>query len=1189
MQDARDTTDADAPADPKLVAPWPRQLLVGLVALVLFAELLLTGSAGPAVEAPRLDSAEDVRGRIAALSQADASRRWLLLGDSVLVGDTGQRELATWDEHRILDYLRREAALTEDVAFDQVALDGMLPVDMLAVVEALDARDPEGEVGLVVELSPRHFSPSYAEQRAFSRPFLAELSSGEGAGEAGEGGLLDTIGRSRDRALSALRPWIPVYRHRERFAWARAGLEPSVEAEASEAGAGEVDRLEALARLGVHYGDLAVEAEAEQAAAVRAIADRCRARGRHLVFVATPVEDVFWAAHLSEAEQGAYLAAVDALVDVDGEGVELLPFDHPMFASELFWDHVHLRPEGNRLWATNLLHQLGVGLERSPDPRSLIARDGGSTSLVARIETGYADGAAWQARFRGVRGLAVAPEGRWVVIADAENHVLRELRGDLRVVRTLAGEPEVSARARARERLSEDREGLEPEPPLGMGPLLHRPAAPAILGDAAYFGDDDGRVLRRVVDGRLETLLRLPGGVRARSMKAHDGRLFALGSRGQRQQLIAIEVEGLEALEPAADASAKVRPRPGATQVLVQTDSSAPLSAFALSPTGDLYLAGKDGRIWRLAQGASRTERLDLAAAVRAFEAEQATPLELVYANTADRVFPQIKGKHFPFSVDEVHLSQVVELIYVERYGGLLIQDRTPHRQKGKYANPITERVHLRYLDLDEGLIYPWLEPRVAATGYYHHNKGTLGYSSAFHEGFMALDPSSASLYYLESGRSRLIRMGDGLLGVAKISSVDTGKPRDLFGVSAGERTFARFSPDRFVDAGAEPVPREGPYQVLMLGSSMLAMADIDTQYSMGRRLAERLEHVLSTRDRVALDTYMRTFPGGVATKQVEFATNFYDAGGRPDVLVFETNSSIFLAEDATEAQMQAVLDDMVALAARWDSLLLILDTAPYMIRNRDGLRPVLPRIQRFHALARARGVEVVEVGDAILDRHLEVVPFSNASVLGVHPAAWALDAVGDQLAATIVPKVRAHLRDTEDGSLRTPAWRLDAPPVALEAGTRLLEAFSLPPGVEPEQWGPRLPSLPEGTVQTELSAGRLRAFVDLGQLERAGYEGALEGSDAHARVAVAVIYEHAYRRRDGAVAAQIEIGRFSGYDEYGLGVREGARVVYAVDWDHDALATALAAMVAQDGLFEAAAKPEPDPEPESAETGETD
>jgi hypothetical protein len=367
--------------------------------------------------------------------------------------------------------------------------------------------------------------------------------------------------------------------------------------------------------------------------------------------------------------------------------------------------------------------------------------------------------------------------------------------------------------------------------------------------------------------------------------------------------------------------------------VLVESgsDPSTAIVAFTSDPRGALYLATAAGQILRVPAAASGTVRTDAIG----------SSLELVFANAAPTYLPQGEGESFPFTFDEVRFDAIADLVWVERYGGLLVVDLATHA-RGEFNQPVTERAHLRFLDLERGLVHPWLKPLVDGLGNMYWNENTHGFSSYFHEGSLALHQGSATLFWLERDRSRLLRLADGLLGTAKIGNLKTKerlKFRDVLTSAAGERVFRDFRPDRYVDQGLAAPAMRANHTCLLVGSSVLAISEISGQYSIGRRLAERLGFDLALRERIGLETFQRTIPGGSLVSQLKAIRTFITAGGRPDLVIIEANSSDFLHGLADEEAMAQKLDELQDMAAQSNAAVVILDSTPFRSLNRDSLR----------------------------------------------------------------------------------------------------------------------------------------------------------------------------------------------------------------------------------------------------------
>ena len=69
----------------------------------------------------------------------------LILGDSVFAGTALSSRRADWGSIRIVDNMRHLESPDDPTAISQVAFDGMLPVDMLKIIDRLDQIDPKAK------------------------------------------------------------------------------------------------------------------------------------------------------------------------------------------------------------------------------------------------------------------------------------------------------------------------------------------------------------------------------------------------------------------------------------------------------------------------------------------------------------------------------------------------------------------------------------------------------------------------------------------------------------------------------------------------------------------------------------------------------------------------------------------------------------------------------------------------------------------------------------------------------------------------------------------------------------------------------------------------------------------------------------------------------------------------------------
>lgn len=1071
--------------------PWA---LILATALALWALDLVLALTLPPRDAPPLtfDDASAVRAELTAA--AEAADAWLLVGDSVLAGDVMAGRVDGWEHERVVDAMRREQGPASDAKLFQVALDGLLPVDLLHLVRELDRVDPAGQVGLVVELNPRFFSPQYAALTACTRPWLCELGP-ETATPSGhvrwDSLALGVLTDLRD-AIAAV---VPVYRHRRKL--------PALQPEPSSllrprADAG--DPLAARARLLAHYRDLALDPETAQMQALQQVVQRLRGVGRRALFFTTPIADEFQAQAQTPAETGAYTAALSAIVEGDGsaEHITLVPLDDPGFPAQMFLDHCHLNPEGNRRLAVNLLHSLGLGLRQRPRTEELVYPEGVDRTLVGRATQGHVDGPAWHALFNQPRGVAVAPGGRRIVVADSDNHALRELVGDLHSVRTLAGGPE--------------RQGWL-DGPVAQA-RLDRPRAPWIAGEDVYFADQGGASLRRVRAGVVSTLrLKNREFTRIDQIQGHGDDLLLLDA-------------GRRVL--------RYNPRTGASRVLARAGGKHRIAAFASAPDGRLWLAERGGKIWQARVGTlARIGRRSHAA-------------ELVFPDSAPAYVPQRRGSLWPLKFAEVQLDHPVALTYVPRYDALLVADDVRARARVPDYN---ERIQLRLLDLEERRMYPWIHTQVASS-YIYWNTHADAYASTLHVGSLALEPESASLVYLERHRSRLLWLSDGLLATAKTShtaNITTAELRELMGNEGGIRTLERYHPEHYLLRRRERVPRRGPYTGMLLSSSMSTMSQAIGPYSLVRRLERHLQDALGTRDGVRFDLFHRAYSSPLLHQFLDGADR-YTRAARPDVIFMEThnfNNKLFRGV-FTDDRIRSDLQKLADFAARSDALVILFDNSGLISIQHDGLRASVEVVERAKTIARQLGMVVIELTDPLLPRSLGEGVWGSPPIKGAHANPYAIDATAALLAERSYPLLAARF-----GPDRTPALLRggEAPALAADPETTLVGAFAQVPA----DWSALLPDVPGEAIQRDREADRAQLFVDLQVALGARRE--VDAAELE-RLAVASLYTVLVRDRSFAdvTRAGVRLAWFTRYDEYGAGVSTGASVALELELGRDEL-----------------------------------
>jgi len=1076
----------------------PLRFVVATVVAVLLVDLVLAlALAAPDPNAfATLDSADDVR---TVLERATGAKDpWLLVGDSVLAGDVMEGHVEDWQTERVIDHMRREGAPGNEATFHQVALNGLLPVDIERIVTELDRTDPAARVSLVVEINPRYWSRHYAAQRECTRDWLCDLGV-----PLLRRGRLDWEGWATT-ATSAVARWslnhLPIVRHRDALGLEVRPEDALVPIPASEA---PPDPLAALARLTEHYRGSDMRRQSKQVRALRRVVARLRRAGRRAVFFTTPIEDKFQAAAISAADYGDVIGALSRIIDsADDPSIALLNLDHPSFTSPLFIDHCHLLPDGNRHLAVNLLHELNFGLGRTPARAEMVHPEGVDSTLLARIARGDSDGASWQAQLNRPRGIAVQPNGRRVVIADTGNNALRELRGNMQTVRRVAGAPPPA-------------DGETADPRHGDGKAtqvtLRGPKAPWFYNDRLYFSDAKGRLLRFLIGDRIRT------------------DYCTEGPRWERVEQIRSTKDALYLLDNSRRIL-RFDPVAHRTTELVTVSERLTIHAFDVTEEGRIFVSDSEGRIWETDAGQS------------ALLGDTPRDATLLFANVANETLPERIRAFFPFRFDEIRLHKIRDIRYVDRYGGLLVQDEVPTKKK---APEITERIHLRFLDLANERVYPWLRPLTFGGGHILANKKAGSPVTRFHVGSMALDQRTASLFYLERERSRLVRMGDGLMGAALIGNTNTKKvfkgSREYFATATGDAVLANFEPDRHLDSRWERLPRKGPYTGLLVGSSMIGISDMVGMYSVGRALERRLQDALGYRDRTRFDLFVRSSPAASAKKLAELVERFVESSAVPDVILVEIRATGgFFKASKDDAELVAQLQRVRDAAERAGALLVLLDVTSLVSTRRDGLRQGVEEFEQRIQLIRDSGLLIVDPGDLLLDDHWLVSPWGSPPVWFHHISPWAVDAAADRFAAQLYPFIREHLHNSEPARHRELPERSTA-----EALVPTFEEFDT-------DWDALLPSVPAGEMQRSDANGRIELYVDIANLD---------AELPLPQAALACVYSALTRDPISGAATEVKIrlARFSSYDEYGQGVLEGAEVRFDRALDKDGLRALIA------------------------------
>jgi len=927
----------------------PGLYLVATVLLMVALDGFL--GAGIGLGTPKRDlDYRDAAGVRATLARAaaDGDRAWLLLGDSVLVGDMLAGTVPDWHQHRVVDYLNAEVRPDAGETFHQVALNGLLLTDMVRIVRELDRFDPGGRVGLVVELSLRMFSPRYAEEETPTRPWLGELGR-----PVTRDGHLAAVPLLQVNA-GALGDWFrrhaPLYRHRDLLPnpLEAASLVPLLAPSPSE-----VDPLEMRARMQENFRAPLLLGDFAPLRALDEILARIRAAERPALFFTPPLNRRDFGEVSTPERYGEDLAWLSRRIDAEeAPTVRLRHLDHPLFVPEHFFDLMHLFPPGNRLLALNLLHALELPFAHAPAPEELVADTDTGGSLVWQVNPGMREGPGWHAAFRAAEGIAVNRD-RHLVVADTGNHVIRELDRSHGTVRVLAGQPAV--------------------PGHGDGPaaesLLESPRHPC-FGEAGtlFFADGpEGARLRRFHRGLVTTEYPLEG-----------ERWSRISGLGYRNGLVYVLDEGERILA--------YEPRSGACALVCAAGSLQGIRAFDVTADGRLFIADGRSRIWQTT-------------------VMPETPLLFTYhpvfENTGSHTFPL--AHFYPYPKAYQRLDGIRALRHVPRYNGLLILDEVV---PGQDLPDFDETHHLRFLDLESGQIMPWLAA-TAQGGYLIWNERAETYVSPLRRGSFALLPDTARIYYLEERRSRLFSIEDGLWEGAKIAHVapmhlEREHPVQFSNRSSENILFSK-SPDRFLQRASQESGLGGPYLGLIVGPSTIAASELMPHYGLARVMERELSRRLALEHRLRFEVLVRAKGAMAFDEAILEVERFLALGGRLDVVYIAVINVGTLGPDGDP---HYYLGRLARAAEHYDTQVVFFDTQGLFGRYRDGLQPLTPGYQATKALIRDSGFEVVEMEETLLQYSQRMHPVGSPPFQEHHAAPWTIEAAGRILAARLYPKL---------------------------------------------------------------------------------------------------------------------------------------------------------------------------------------
>jgi hypothetical protein len=422
-------------------------------------------------------------------------------------------------------------------------------------------------------------------------------------------------------------------------------------------------------------------------------------------------------------------------------------------------------------------------------------------------------------------------------------------------------------------------------------------------------------------------------------------------------------------------------------------------TAMAAAQAGMLYFADGSARIWSL-------------------ERHGVTP-ELVFANGSESFMPLGYGEHYPFAFDEVRLERVGAMDWVERYGALLVQDQHGvDPQQKRLLREMTERVHLRLLDLKRREVLPWTKAIAHGDANTMWNAKAERYISYFHQGSMAVAQDDASTVWLEHERTRLFRIADGLLGSALQGNLNLEQARiELRNPLSSESSAGlarRYQAPTRLETRHEPRPMRGAMQALMVNSSAAVVSDRIGNYSLARRLELELGAELASRHRVRLDLVQRSALSPSFVDEVDMVKRALAEGWTPKLIFFELKEWGPSYFDGTEsgARRDELFGQLRALAE--GRSLVFFDNSALGEEGRDGLRVRSAGMEELVSALEQSDFIVISPSDLLFRELMRESPWGNQTFAPGHRhgATWAIDATARLLAMLTYPRLRAVLEE---------------------------------------------------------------------------------------------------------------------------------------------------------------------------------
>lgn len=1057
--------------------------LVLAVAILIFVTDAIIGLALPNPFEPvpdEIESASQLREYLSYI--ADRESPWLLIGDSVLAGNVIANRVPDWNRHRVVDYMRSELASNRRETFHQVALDGMLPVDINRILTELDRVDPACKVSLAIEINPRYFSRRYVHTTDNTREWLSAV------GRPSPSPSIVLAG-----ALEWMRPRIPLLRHIDRFGLRLPISEP--EGLAPRRGSPpEENDLAGQARVLEHYRELAIDGGSAQEDYFDAILDRIARNNRKALLFTTPLNDAIVSEVLSESDYGRYLTRLTGHVSRHDASLRIVHLDAPMFVPEMFIDHSHLLPSGQRMLAINLLHEARLPLSRVPSETEIVYPEGEGVTFVWNPRQGHNDGAAWQVKFNQPSGIIL--HEKWgVIIADTGNHCIRRFDLESRLTTTITGEPGVAGGDDGTLRIA----------------TFTNPSELCANDEAVFVVDGNHTRIRRITRQGVTTLRASDlFGKTIQDIDCQNEKLFVLVDNSR-----IIECDTKRDL---------IR--------TVMTSANVAVKRFDLSAQGDMYLATVANEIWVLSKDVLKNGDGRLENGTRLF------------SNSGD-VYQPDGTRTFPIPINEVKFADIVDIVFVERYKGILVVDNL---KVGSGINRPRETIHLKFINPVDKLVYPWVKPYVFGKANDLRHFGSAKHVSLFQEGGMTLDQETAAVYWVDKERSRLYAINDGIWGAARIGNMnntlnDRGdRVSDAFGLRAGEYIYRTFKPYKHLGAQIQSHSTlAGPYTGVIVGSSLTATSDMAPQYSFGRALEKELQLSLAYKDRIKYEQISRVRTASTFGDNIGVLEQFLNDDGRADVIFVCSR----LSRLPDQSEWFRLFRKLLRLSAQYDSVPIILDVGSLSSFNGEGLKSYRDWHDDFYASAARAGIHVIRPSNVLLRDYLNLGPIGSPPYPANHASPWAIDKTASIVAELVYPIIRERLAG------RVPAFRRE--PLV---GKQVDDADYLVEAVAKTDidWNSfELPYIDNRALTRRFKNGVVSILVDV---SKAGYGAQGTANDELTKLVLAVIYQSLVLDPSGALATGLEVTlvNFSNYDEYGEGVLESAAVLFNQSFDDESL-----------------------------------